>query len=58
MRSALDAVQVLGGNGYVEDYKVARFFRDAKHHEIGAGTSEIMKLVIARETLKARHLAK
>lgn len=58
MQSALDAVQVLGGNGYNEEYKVARFFRDAKHHEIGAGTSEIMKLVIAREALGMKSLAK
>jgi alkylation response protein AidB-like acyl-CoA dehydrogenase len=36
----------------MEEYKVARYFRDAKHHEIGAGTSEIQKVIIARETLK------
>ena len=36
----------------MEENKVARFFRDAKHHEIGAGTSEIMKVVISREALR------
>lgn len=52
VRASSDAVQILGGNGYMEDYPVARFFRDAKHHEIGAGTSEIQKIIISRETLK------
>ncbi len=51
-KAAKDAVQILGGYGYMEEYKVARYFRDAKHHEIGAGTSEIMKLIIAREVIK------
>jgi alkylation response protein AidB-like acyl-CoA dehydrogenase len=51
-RAATDAVQILGGHGYIEDNKVARFYRDAKHHEIGAGTSEIMKVIISREVLK------
>ncbi|MDR1967885.1 MAG: acyl-CoA dehydrogenase family protein [Burkholderiaceae bacterium] len=54
LQAASDAVQILGGHGYVEDNKVARFFRDAKHHEIGAGTSEIMKVIISREALR-RH---
>jgi alkylation response protein AidB-like acyl-CoA dehydrogenase len=48
-----DAVQILGGYGLMEEYQVARLYRDAKHHEIGAGTSEIQKLIIARETLNA-----
>ncbi|MEW6186554.1 MAG: acyl-CoA dehydrogenase family protein [Thermodesulfobacteriota bacterium] len=52
MQAAKDAVQIMGGYGYMEEYKVARYFRDAKHHEIGAGTSEIQKVIIARETLK------
>ncbi len=52
VQAAADGVQILGGHGYMEENKVARLFRDAKHHEIGAGTSEIMKLIIARETLK------
>lgn len=52
VQAASDAVQILGGYGYVEENKVARYFRDAKHHEIGAGTSEIMKVIISREALK------
>lgn len=52
VQAAADAVQIMGGHGYMEDNKVARFFRDAKHHEIGAGTSEIMKIIISREALK------
>lgn len=52
VQAASDAVQILGGYGYVEENKVARFFRDAKHHEIGAGTSEIMKVIISREALR------
>ena len=51
-KAAKDAVQVMGGYGYMEEYKVARYFRDAKHHEIGAGTTEIMKLIIAREVMR------
>jgi len=52
VQAASDAVQILGGYGYVEENKVARFYRDAKHHEIGAGTSEIMKVIISREALR------
>jgi len=55
MQAARDAIQIMGGYGYMEEYKVARYFRDAKHHEIGAGTSEIMKVIIARETLKGKN---
>jgi alkylation response protein AidB-like acyl-CoA dehydrogenase len=51
-KAAADAVQIFGGYGYMEDSPVARLYRDAKHHEIGAGTSEIMKLIIHRETMK------
>jgi alkylation response protein AidB-like acyl-CoA dehydrogenase len=47
-----DAVQILGGYGLMEEYQVARLYRDAKHHEIGAGTSEIQKLIIAKETFR------
>lgn len=54
VQASNDAVQIFGGYGYMEDYPVARLYRDAKHHEIGAGTSEIMKIIISRETLKAR----
>lgn len=47
------AIQIFGGNGYVTDYPVERFFRDAKVTEIYEGTSEIQRVVIARETLVA-----
>jgi alkylation response protein AidB-like acyl-CoA dehydrogenase len=53
VQASNDAVQIFGGYGYMEEYPVARLYRDAKHHEIGAGTTEIMKIIIARETLKA-----
>lgn len=53
VQAASDAVQILGGYGYMEEYPAARLYRDAKHHEIGAGTSEIMKIIISRETLKS-----
>ena len=46
---ALDAIQLLGGNGYIEDYPAGRLLRDAKLYEIGAGTSEIRRLLIGRE---------
>jgi isovaleryl-CoA dehydrogenase len=46
---ALDAVQCLGGNGYVNDYPTGRYVRDAKLYEIGAGTSEIRRMLIGRE---------
>jgi len=45
----LDAIQALGGNGYTNDYPVARLLRDAKLYEIGAGTSEIRRMLIGRE---------
>ncbi|CAH1392348.1 unnamed protein product [Nezara viridula] len=45
---AIDAVQCLGGNGYTNDYPTGRFLRDAKLYEIGAGTSEVRRLVIGR----------
>jgi len=50
-RVALDAIQLHGGNGYIRDYPVERLARDAKLLEIGAGTSEIRRLLIARELL-------
>ena len=49
MRAASTAVQVHGGYGYVEDYPVCRYFRDAKIMEIGEGTSEVQRIVISRE---------
>ena len=48
-RLALDAIQILGGNGYINDYPTGRFLRDAKLYEIGAGTSEIRRMLIGRE---------
>jgi len=50
---ALDALQVLGGNGYINDYPTGRLLRDAKLYEIGAGTSEIRRMLIGRELFKA-----
>ena len=47
-----EAVQVLGGYGFVKDYKVEKFYRDVKLCTIGEGTSEIQRLVIARQLLK------
>ena len=46
---ALDAIQLLGGNGYTNDYPTGRLLRDAKLYEIGAGTSEIRRMLIGRE---------
>jgi isovaleryl-CoA dehydrogenase len=48
-RVALDAIQLLGGNGYINDYPTGRLLRDAKLYEIGAGTSEIRRMLIGRE---------
>jgi len=46
---ALEAIQALGGNGYINDYGTGRLLRDAKLYEIGAGTSEIRRMLIGRE---------
>ena len=51
-KMALEAIQVLGGNGYINDYPTGRFLRDAKLYEIGAGTSEIRRMLIGRELFK------
>ena len=48
---ALDAIQLLGGNGYINDYPTGRLLRDAKLYEIGAGTSEIRRWLIGREMM-------
>ncbi|EMN6199572.1 isovaleryl-CoA dehydrogenase [Vibrio vulnificus] len=48
-RMALDAIQLLGGNGYVNEFPTGRLLRDAKLYEIGAGTSEIRRMLIGRE---------
>ncbi|MBH0046142.1 isovaleryl-CoA dehydrogenase [Pseudoalteromonas sp. NZS11_1] len=48
-KMALDAIQILGGNGYINEYATGRLLRDAKLYEIGAGTSEIRRMLIGRE---------
>ena len=48
-RVALEAIQALGGNGYINDYPAGRLLRDAKLYEIGAGTQEIRRMLIGRE---------
>lgn len=49
---ALQAIQILGGNGYINEYPTGRLLRDAKLYEIGAGTSEIRRILIGRELFK------
>jgi isovaleryl-CoA dehydrogenase len=49
---ALQAIQILGGNGYINEYPTGRFLRDAKLYEIGAGTSEVRRMLIGRELFK------
>ena len=49
---ALETIQILGGNGYINDYPAGRFLRDAKLYEIGAGTSEVRRMLIGRELFK------
>ena len=49
---ALNAIQCLGGNGYINDYPAGRLLRDAKLYEIGAGTSEIRRMLIGRELFR------
>jgi alkylation response protein AidB-like acyl-CoA dehydrogenase len=53
VRVSTDAVQIFGGYGYTKDFPVEKFYRDSKLCTIGEGTSEIQKLVIARNILKA-----
>jgi isovaleryl-CoA dehydrogenase len=53
-RAALDAIQCLGGNGYVNEYPAGRLLRDAKLYEIGAGTSEIRRMIIGRDLVQER----
>ena len=52
---ALDAIQLLGGNGYINEYPTGRLLRDAKLYEIGAGTSEIRRMLIGRELFEKSH---
>ena len=51
MRVTKNAIQILGGYGYTTDYEVERFYRDAKLCEIGEGTSEIQRIIIARHVV-------
>jgi isovaleryl-CoA dehydrogenase len=52
-RAALEAIQILGGNGYINDYPAGRLLRDAKLYEIGAGTQEIRRMLIGRELVES-----
>jgi isovaleryl-CoA dehydrogenase len=49
---SLQAIQALGGNGYINEYATGRLLRDAKLYEIGAGTSEVRRMLIGRELFK------
>ena len=51
-KAALDAIQILGGMGYINDSPTGRLLRDAKLYEIGAGTSEIRRMLIGRELFR------
>jgi len=57
MEVATDAVQVYGGYGFIKDYPVEKLMRDAKIMQLYEGTSQIQRLVIARETLLPRRIA-
>jgi alkylation response protein AidB-like acyl-CoA dehydrogenase len=57
MQVTTEAVQILGGYGYVTDYPVERFMRDAKITQIYEGTQEVQRLVIAREMLKEQRVS-
>ena len=52
-RAGLEAIQMLGGNGYINDYPAGRLLRDAKLYEIGAGTNEIRRMLVGRELYQA-----
>ena len=54
MKVTTDAVQVYGGNGYMRDYPVEKLMRDAKLLQIYEGTSQVQRLVIARDLLQPR----
>lgn len=51
-RPPISSEQLLGGNGYINDYPTGRLLRDAKLYEIGAGTSEIRRFLIGRDLVK------
>ena len=53
MQVTTEAIQVLGGYGYIKEYDVERFFRDAKILEIGEGTSEVQRMIIAKELIQS-----
>jgi len=53
-KAGLDAIQILGGYGYMKEYPVERYMRDAKLMEIGAGTNEVMRIIIAKELADGR----
>ncbi|MFN3562649.1 MAG: acyl-CoA dehydrogenase family protein, partial [Chloroherpetonaceae bacterium] len=53
VKAALEAIQIHGGYGYVQEYEVERYLRDAKITEIYEGTSEVQRIVIARDLLRA-----
>jgi len=54
MKITTDAIQILGGYGYIKDYPVERLFRDAKLTQIFEGANQIQRMVIAREMIKER----
>ena len=56
MRATTKAIQIHGGYGYIKDYPVERYFRDAKICEIGEGTSEIQRMIIAKELLRGNEV--
>ncbi len=49
LHGSAESIQILGGNGYINEYPCGRLWRDAKLYEIGAGTSEIRRMLIGRE---------
>jgi isovaleryl-CoA dehydrogenase len=53
VRAGLEAIQALGGNGYINEYPAGRLLRDAKLYDIGAGTNEIRRMLIGRELFRA-----
>ena len=57
MKITTEAIQIHGGYGYIREYNVERFFRDAKILEIGEGTSEIQRIIISREIVKSLKFA-
>ena len=52
---ALEAVQALGGNGYINEFPAGRILRDAKLYSIGAGTNEIRRMLVGRELFAGNH---